>query len=314
MPSISLPEAIDLTGRPLILSYSGGKDSGAVWLACRDAGYDPDYILTADTGWESLVWYDHIREFSAKMGRELTIVRADVEVPESSMPYVLEIEEMLGISPSPMVRSIIRKAMFPSRQRKFCSEDLKHNPCDAWVEENDLEHGVHVTGIRADESRTRALYSVDEKHPKSGHWHWRPILRWAVQDVIAIHQRHRMPLCSLYDLGVSRVGCWPCIPARNKTEVRVLDKRRIDTIRRLEQIVNLLSKERRESQGLGWAGMLHFEIPDVPGIPDIDTAVAHAKTFRGGHRDQGQLFVPRALDTCQRWGICDSGNDNDFGC
>lgn len=310
---ISMPENISLTDRPLILSYSGGKDSGATWLALREAGMNPHHVLCADTGWEALEWYDHIRRFSDLMGQEIITVRANVELPDNLLAYALEVEELLGISPSPMVRRILKYAMFPSRVRKFCTREFKSEPCDEWVDTNDLEHGVHVTGVRADESLTRAIYAVDEKHTKSGHWHWRPILRWSVQDVIAIHKRHNMPLCELYNRGASRVGCWPCIPARNKAEVSILDDRRINAIRRIEQIVNALVYDRRIFQGHGPVGMLDFQISDFPGIPDIDTAVAHAKTFRGGHRNQGRLFDPKPLDTCARWGLCDTGDD-DFSC
>ena len=285
MMSISMPEQFQLNGRTLVLSYSGGKDSGATWLALREHGIEPDHVICADTGWESLEWYDHMRRWQDFIGREVTIVRAEIEVPEHLMPLVDGLEAMAGISPSPMIRLMIRKAMFPSRQRKWCTDDLKHKPCDAWFDElprPDL--AVHVTGVRADESRTRMLYTVDERHPKTAQWHWRPILRWTAADVVSIHHRHRAPLCPLYDRGVSRVGCWPCIPARNKQEVSLLDDRRLAVIRRLEAVVNELNADRRASHTppLPWGGMLHMAISDYDGIPDIDTAVAHAKTYRGG--------------------------------
>jgi 3'-phosphoadenosine 5'-phosphosulfate sulfotransferase (PAPS reductase)/FAD synthetase len=308
-----MPEQISLEGRVKVLSYSGGKDSGATWLALREHSLEPDHILCADTGWEALEWYDHIRRFQDLMGREITTVRASVEIAEHLLPYALEVEALLGISPSPMVRRVLHKAMFPNRMQKWCTIDLKQRPCDEWVDRMDLDDAIQITGVRADESRKRALYTVDERHSVSGHWHWRPILDWSVGDVVDIHRRHGMPMCSLYDRGVSRVGCWPCMPARNKNEVSLLDDRRIAAIRRLEQIVNHLSAERRAKQGLGPTGAIAFQLSDFDGIPDIDTAVAHAKTYRGGHRDQGRLFEPVKLDTCQRWGVCDSGGDG-FSC
>lgn len=339
---IALPDKadLDLTGRPLILSYSGGKDSGATWLALRENGMEPDHVIYADTGWEHPWLYQNLETWEQRMGKPITRVQAVIDLWGDQLPAICtprkllhglragdlwwngrlergsrlnqmaeEVEAILGISPSPMVRRILKYASFPTRVQKWCTSDLKSAPCDAWVDAN-LERpdlAVHVTGVRADESRKRALYPVTERHSKTGQWHWRPILNWSVGDVIDIHRRHNMPLCPIYDLGVDRVGCWPCIPARKKAEVAALDDRRIAAIRLLELYVGQLSEERRKVTGHGKPGMLHFELADFDGIPDIDTAVSHARTFRGEHRSQGQLFAPAKLDMCSRWGLCETG-------
>lgn len=311
MKEISMPDKgdLDLTGRPLILSYSGGKDSGATWLALKEHGIEPDWILYADTGWESPLLYEHLQRWQDKIGRRVITVKAEIELPVALLAIALEVEAVLGISPSPMVRRILKYASFPSRHQKWCTSDLKSEPCVAWFDAvlERPDQAVHVTGVRADESRKRALYPVTERHSKTGQWHWRPILNWSVGDVVDIHKRHNMPLCPIYDLGVDRVGCWPCIPARKKAEVAALDDRRIAAIRLLERFVAELSEERRKVTGHGRPGMLHFELADFPGIPDIDTAVAHARTYRGAHRDQGQLVAPAKLDMCSRWGFCETG-------
>ena len=300
--------AQSLENRTLILSFSGGKDSGATWLALREHGHEPDHILCTDTGWEALEWYEHMRRFQDFMRREVTMVRASIVLPEHLLPYAQEVEVLLGIGESPMVRAILKNGIFPSRLTKFCTRILKTEPCAAWVDDHDLDGALQVTGVRADESRSRALYPVTEMNAATRQMHWRPILDWSVGDVLELHRRYKAPLCSLYDMGASRVGCWPCMPSANKDQIAMLDDRRIAAIRRLEQIVNHLRQSTR-------VGAVHMSIGDVDGVPDIDTAVAHAKTFRGGHRDQGRLFEKPRLDTCARWGVCDTGDDvSAFSC
>jgi hypothetical protein len=48
---------------------------------------------------------------------------------------------------------------------------------------------------------------------------YRPLLRWTIRDVYAIHKEYGVPLNALYAAGARRVGCFPCIMSR-KAEVR----------------------------------------------------------------------------------------------
>ena len=45
------------------------------------------------------------------------------------------------------------------------------------------------------------------------------LIRWTIEDVLAIHKRHGIPLNPLYQAGAERVGCWPCLFSK-KREIR----------------------------------------------------------------------------------------------
>lgn len=283
-----------------------GKDSMGMELILKEFDI-PHRTVVSDTGWEADAWYDWLETVRERWIPGLEISRAEVDLDPELEPYALEVEAMLGRH-SPMVRAILQHQMFPHRRVKFCSRQLKIEPTKElpWI--SILEH-VLLTGIRWDESARRRTFPIVERDP-SGFWTARPIIQWTLEDVLEIHRRHNVPLCPIYNTGVDRVGCWPCMPARNKAEIAALDPKRIAVIRRIEVIVGHLADERRRAR-MG-DDMGEYETPTalniiMPGsegrsrcVP-IDEAVSWAKTVYGGY--QWPLFQP-ATDTCSRWGFC----------
>ena len=254
--------------RPVIASVSGGKDSTAMCLALREMGipYTPVFM---DTGWENAETYRYIRdELPAYVG-DVTWLRSAVSLPPDLDEVACAFEERLGHY-SMMVRWILKKGMFPSGNRRFCTTELKVRPMAAFLASLDTE-AVNTVGIRADESAARALLPEWED-PHEGSLIdaevWRPILRWTTDDVIAVHQRHGVTPNRNYFAGARRVGCWPCIRSA-KLEIRNIadrDPARIDIIRDLEAIVTARATARATAKGtsLGEMGHLHpawFQAP-----------------------------------------------------
>lgn len=227
----------------LVCSVSGGKDSAATALYLQELGIEYESIFM-DTGWEHPSTYDYVRE--------------------QLEPRVGPIR-WLRSQRGGMVDLVKHKAMFPSRVMRWCTQELKISPAQAYFKEA-IEHELasesprwllNVTGIRADESANRS------KMPEWEQWGadqrgelpvivWRPILRWSEQDVIDIHKRHGLPPNPLYLLGASRVGCWPCIHARKKEIALIgkIDPQRIDTIRELEADATARARERARVRSL----------------------------------------------------------------
>jgi len=104
----------------------------------------------------------------------------------------------------PFLDLCMLKGRFPSTRARFCSEELKHHPIFYQVQEPLLEAGHTVVswqGVRAEESPRRAALSKLER--LGGRLvNWRPILRWTVEDVFAIHRRHGVEPNPLYKDGV----------------------------------------------------------------------------------------------------------------
>ena len=310
----------ELKDRPLVLSMSGGKDSVATLLAMREAGLPDPVIVCADTGWEALEWYKWMQRLPVLLGASVRMVSHVVEgLTADEMAAAEEIEAALGISPSAMVRLMLQRALFPSRFMRFCTDELKAKAMQEWLEEQGMDDAVRVTGVRAEESRARAAYPPVEWMRSAKQWHWRPILRWKLADVLAIHQRHGIPLCPLYGRGVSRVGCWPCIPASNKAELRILvetDARRARAIELLEGHVQRLKRLKHGEAVAEWQ-MFPVQVPGT-GRQSSSWAetVQWARTTRGGREADLQLGLWSRQEMslpCRRMGMCDVGDDG-FSC
>lgn len=290
-----------------ILSLSGGKDSAAAALYLREQGIEHERVFM-DTGWEHPDLYAHLDYLENQLG---PIVRLSPRIPEIApevLPRVQEIEALVGRSPSGFVRWAVKKAMFPARMRRWCTQELKVDPFLRWVDGEDV---LNVAGIRADESRARS--KLPEREPMPGAEHievWRPLLRWQEQDVIAIHQRHGLRPCPLYLRGAVRVGCWPCIMS-NKGELEQLagDARRVAAIRALEALVAELSAARRPERPGLFQAPLPEHTPDGLKYPcwPIDRVLEWAQTARGGR--QMRLGAWGEQNGCVRWGMCETAPD-----
>lgn len=272
-------------GSIYVASVSGGKDSAATALYLRELGLEVRHVF-ADTGWEADETYAYIAgPLTQALGR-IDIVRSPV---------------------GGMVDWINKKRMFPSRLRRWCTEELKVKPIFDYIFRTIKETGrpvVNVVGLRGDESTARAkLESIDGYRDRRGEFAiWRPILRWTEADVIAMHHKHGLTPNPLYLRGSSRVGCYPCIFAR-KPEVRAVayhSPERIDQIRKLEDNISHVRGRLRTF----FSGSGPVELGGASAFMPIDRVVEWAKTDRGSR--QTALFLDHGEDSgCVRWGMCE---------
>lgn len=311
-----------LDGRRLVVSVSGGKDSTACCLHLMELGYEPHEYdrIFFDTGWEHPLLYEYIREDLPQVVGPIETLRAEIEIPEELEETAREFERELGVEYSSMIRLVLKKGMFPSRTRRYCTENLKIKPAVAYLARYEGAC-VNVVGIRAEESKARSLMTPWEFSPAFDCETWRPLIDWPVEKVIAIHQRHGVKPCRLYlEHNATRVGCYPCIFAR-KAEIRSIDEHsrdRVEFMQRFElaltaQVAAKARENDKPDPGLrSW-----FQAPR-PEIQDdgskhyepwpIDRVVAWSRTSRGGHVDQLELFTdPHGHQGCVRWGMCDTG-------
>ena len=150
----------------------------------------------------------------------------------------------------PFLDLCIWKGRFPSTKVAFCSEELKRNPIIEQVQNPLLETGNVISwqGVRRNESLNRRFLTERELKTtaKNGNemWNYRPILDWTADDCFAMHKKHGIKHNPLYEQGMGRVGCMPCINAR-KDELNEISKRfpeAIDRIEQWERAVSLASK------------------------------------------------------------------------
>ena len=289
-----------------IVSVSGGKDSTALLLLAIERQPDNLQAVFADTGNEHPQTYDYVQYLEQATGVPIVWVRADftqqiygkrkfVETkwPEQGIPQETVNRALSALNPTgnPFLDLCIWKGRFPSSKAAFCSEELKRNPIQKQVQFPLLDAGDDVVswqGVRADESRRRAnLPELECKVVNANGaelWNYRPILQWTAQDCFDMHRKHGIKHNPLYEQGMGRVGCMPCINCR-KDELLEISKRFPQEIERIAQW------ERAVADASKRGGSTFFPATDIgedSNGPEtiinanINQFVEWSKTSRGG--------------------------------
>jgi 3'-phosphoadenosine 5'-phosphosulfate sulfotransferase (PAPS reductase)/FAD synthetase len=283
-------EKIKESGRPIVCSVSGGKDSTSMILFFKEQELsktnDIHYVF-ADTGWEHPDLYQYLDEVVEPLCGKLHRVRSE-KTPD-------------------MIELVRKKKMFPSRQFRFCTQELKVKPIRKFLSQ--FESPINAVGIRAQESFRRSTMEEFEEGGPLDVDTWRPLISWLIEDIVAIHARHDVKPCSLYlrdQLPASRVGCFPCIMSKKK-EIRALaedkhGRERIVQIRNLEKEIGDAAKARNPDNVR--PTFFQSREQDKEMWP-IDEVIEWSRTSWGGK--QFELFVPSNPSErgCQLWGLCD---------
>lgn len=202
--------AKNYTGKPLVVAFSGGKDSQTVYHLTEAAGVDFEAVYSATTIDPPEV-VRFIREHYPSVR---------FHVPIMSFWQLME-----------------KTRMLPSRRMRYCCSVLK---------EATHQGRVTLTGVRREESAKRAKRQILDinKKPRQFDEFERsdkidvqcfgngkekisvnPILDWTETDVWQyLDNVVNVPHCELYDQGRHRVGCLFC-PMKSRKEI-VDDMRR----------------------------------------------------------------------------------------
>lgn len=288
-----------------IISVSGGKDSTALLLLAIEREAENLQAVFADTGNEHELTYEYVRYLADATGVPIRWVRADfTDRIAGKKEYVLtkwadkgvpqaDIDRAaaaLAPTGNPFLDLCIWKGRFPSTMAAFCSAELKRDPIVQQVQAPILAAGEDVRswqGVRRDESLKRRflleLEQVRTKHPGEL-WNYRPILDWTADDAFDMHRKHGVKHNPLYEMGMGRVGCMPCINCR-KDELLEISKRfpeAIDRIREWESAVKAASKR---NGATFFAAANHGDgvtPAEAVAVANIDAVVQWSQTSRGG--------------------------------
>lgn len=288
-----------------IVSVSGGKDSTALLLLALERETENLQAVFADTGHEHPQTYEYVQylndkvfpirtiraDFSKDIARKREFVATkwrEQGVPEETVLRALDALHPTG---NPFLDLCIWKGRFPSTKARFCSEELKRNPIVEQVQMPLLDQGHTIwswQGVRADESLARRdlpeLDCVGGGADGGELWNYRPILKWTAQDCFDMHRKHGIKHNPLYEQGMGRVGCMPCIHCR-KDELLEISKRFPDQIERVaewERIVQAASKWGTAT--LLNAGIKGLSNEEAESVSNIYQMVEWSKTSRGRHQ------------------------------
>lgn len=194
----------------VLVPVSGGKDSQVcVALAVERFGREKVTMAHQNTGFDHPATYEHMRYMSERYGVPL------IEVSNKKYKTVPDV--------------IHGETMWPSRQARMCTRQLKTKPWFQWLaKQTDKATLLVYLGMRQQESPDRAaryadLANDDEFNmgdisgecPK-GSALIRcslPIVDWSVSRVFTFLRERDDKVNPLYARGHKRVGCYPCVLA-----------------------------------------------------------------------------------------------------
>jgi len=243
--------------RPWVIGYSGGKDSTTalqlIWYAIEDLHEekqtDPIYVISSDTLVETPKIVNHIVS---------TLNNVNEYAEKKNLPFEAH-KVTPKVDDSFWVNLIGRGYPAPNQTFRWCTERLKIDPADRFIEEKVSEHGevIVVLGARKAESATRKQVmelheiegSVLSRHSKfTNAFVYTPIEDWLVDDIWSYLLQVDCPwgknnrdLAALYQeaddecpmvidtktpsCGNSRFGCWTCtVVSEDKAMQNMIDE------------------------------------------------------------------------------------------
>ncbi|HJJ30588.1 MAG TPA: aminotransferase class V-fold PLP-dependent enzyme [Methanocorpusculum sp.] len=170
-------------------SFSGGKDSTAVWNIAQKAGVTEAFFI--DTGLE----FPETVEFVKSQG---------IEIIQKAGDFWQAVE----------------KAGPPGKDHRWCCKLLKLNPLKVHLA--DIGECLTVQGNRWYESWSRASLEALSQNPTNPlQLNLSPIRSWRALDVFFYLWLRELPYNSLYERGYERIGCYLC-PAMLESELETL--------------------------------------------------------------------------------------------
>lgn len=301
-------------------------------------GYKKFATVFCDTGWESEITYNHIKEVDKKLGLNLITLKS---------------KQFDG-----MIDMVRRKTRFPSTRRRFCTSELKVKPMIDYILDVVQDDFLIIQGIRKAESKSRSQMqescnyfkyylepietnltllpklkdrlttkmsaskrdklevriekieyriSIGKLDPKYHTYRrkevlayckkyatdvFRPVFEWSAQQVIDYILDNGLSPNPLYKMGVSRVGCFPCVNC-NLMEIHQINLRfpeRIEEINRYEQEI----------------GSTFFPYDKIPDKISKTPSILDVAKYATAKYDAGELFDDYTATSCMSYyGLCE---------
>lgn len=182
---------------PLIINFSGGKDSSVLILLAKQLKLDNVELMYMISRLELPGTIDFVKNQASKFD------------------YILHMVDPVDDYYGDFTYWVRKFGYFPSFGYNYCSSRLKLRPSRAYLRKiYGFKHIYRVNGVRKSESgRRKKIYKDKEPIRKdwenAGHFLVEPIFEWTGQDVVDYLSENNFEVQKLYDeVGVS--GCAYC--------------------------------------------------------------------------------------------------------
>jgi phosphoadenosine phosphosulfate reductase len=207
--------------KPVVVSYSGGKDSLVALDLTAQTGVK-FYIVFNDTGLEPYETYENVKEVSRRYGAELIVASAGDSYWRA-----------------------IREFGPPARDFRWCCKVIKLGPITNTLLNRFPLGYISVVGQRSYESFQRA------RIPRVSVSRWvtkdivvAPIQDWTALEVWGYVLMKGLPYNKAYEYGFDRLGCVIC-PANELAELDAVSERYPSIYKRLEEMIREFSESQK---------------------------------------------------------------------
>jgi len=230
----------DDLGLPIMISYSGGKDSLVTYDLVNTALPDTDYkVLFVNTG---------------------------IEFPET-VKYVEESSKILGFQDKLTIENVPTEVFWkafdifgpPGRDFRHCCKFAKLAPIKRAIDRlYEGEQCISFVGQRRYESFQRTGSDVWQNSYISNQINASPIQNWNALMIWMYIMWKDLPYNPLYNTGYERIGCWAC-PSSDMAQLSILRKNHPDLYAKLHASVDKWKEEKGLSEDYWKYGLWRFK-------------------------------------------------------
>ncbi len=215
----------DDRGKPLLLSFSGGKDSLAAMMLLY--GYLPFEAVYIDTGIEFPETVKYVQKLCREMHVKLHIANAGDSFFDA-----------------------IKNFGPPAKDYRWCCKVCKLAPVTELIEDKWKNGVISIEGRRQSESFSRSGIEFAQINPfLRKQIQLNPIREWGGLEVWLYILWKDAPYNSLYDNDMERVGCWLC-PSSLQSEFKKLEEMHPELHKRWTSILEDWFERKQIESGL----------------------------------------------------------------
>ena len=250
-------QSLKLYKQPLVITYSGGKDSDVLLHLAGKSGipYEVLHSLTTADAPET-VW--HVRETFRRL--ELANVKCTIDTHRTP-----------DGGNATMWNLIPRKLMPPTRIKRYCCEVLKENGGRGrfiatgvrWDESSRRKNSRGVIEVSHRDKNKRLILMDDNDEARmqfetcqlKGQRTVNPIIGWSTADVWDYVAMEHIPMNPLYGCGHTRVGCIGCPLASKRARIEefiIWPKYKQAYIRAFDRMLEERRRRGKMDGGMRW--------------------------------------------------------------